>query len=135
MLDNNLFNIRQSTSRMLSLVLVSYLAVAIALSGSFSSLSYATPTNVSDQIASEDGYEIVLYCGQSLANNHFDPVYPLRYCDTSMAYFADHCQEKAFYPEGNICTDQNAINIIDTYIQARGLEGFHPPSYIILQWE
>ena len=121
------------TTRSLFGILIFAMVSALLFLGSSYIPIYASPTDVSDAQASADGYEIILYCGQSLLNNYFDPAYPRSYCDQSMVYFNAYCEERAFYPEDHVCTYQDAMDILYNYIKTRGLEGSSSPNYLILE--
>jgi hypothetical protein len=112
----------------ISLMSILYFASA------FSYASYATPEMVSDEEASEQGYKIITYCYESLQNNYFEPGYSLKHCDESMIYFNEYCHERAFYPVDHVCTDNEVVGALNTYIEVRGLEGYHGSGYYPIEF-
>jgi hypothetical protein len=111
------------------------LVSSIYLIGSFDSYIFASPIVVSDNEISNDGWDIVAYCYDSLVNNYFQPGYTVSDCDNSMLFYNEYCNERAFYPDGHICTNQRVINDLYYYIQERDLEGeFSSGSYTDIEF-
>jgi hypothetical protein len=97
--------------------------ISICLIESFDTSALAsTVETVPDEEVSNDGWDIVNYCHDSLNDNYFQPGYSRIDCDVSMLYFNEYCNEKAFYTQGNICTSQSAVNKIYNYIEQRDLQ-------------
>ena len=100
----------------------------------FGYTSYASLEIVSDETASEQGYKIITYCYESLQNNYFEPGYSLKHCDESMIYFNEYCHERAFYPVDHVCTDNEVVGALNTYIEVRGLEGYPASGYYPIEF-
>jgi hypothetical protein len=134
MLYNNpkiLIRKKPSPEKTIFFVFVFSMANMVFLGGTFNTLAYATTeeaNTISDEEASNQGYSIIGYCYDSLQNNYFVG-YTLRHCDVSMVYFDKYCQERAFYPEGNVCLNDRAMNELSFYVQQRGIEDFPSPGY------
>ncbi len=120
----NLFNLSMTVHKTIPVVAIFSLVSSIFLIGTFSSYSFAsTAEEVSENEISNDGWDIVGYCYDSLIANYFEPGYTRTDCDNSMLFYSEYCNEKAFYPEGNICTSQRVGDQVNYYIQQRGIEG------------
>ena len=100
----------------------------------FNSASYASPEVVSDEAASEQGYKILTYCYKSLQINYFEPGYSLKHCDESMIYFNEYCHERAFYPVDHVCTDNEVVGALNTYIEVSRLEGYPSSGYYPIEF-
>ena len=119
--------------RRMFITLIALISV-LYFTSAFSYTSYASPEIVSDETASEQGYKIITYCYESLQNNYFEPGYSLKHCDESMIYFNEYCHERAFYPVDHVCTDNEVVGALNTYIEVRGLEGYPASGYYPIEF-